>query len=416
MIACPGTDGTEQIDWPGLLRGKTVWWSHGSAEPATLLASVETALSELETLSLGCIVPMSPVVERLCLDDRTRWTGVAPFGALFHAMAENRFDLRLLRYSQFPGMLLEGLIPADVALIQVKRLDDGSFNLGTTVDYSLALIEAAPIRVAQVNSRMPETCGETRVDPGLFSAVIESDVSLPFLTSQPPSAADLEIAGHVARLVPDGACLEIGWGSLGDAIWRALSGKRDLGVHTGFMADAVAELVESGVISNRRKAVFNGITVGTVAFGTNTLYRALHRNELFALHPSDVTHASSVISANDNMIAINSALEVDLSGQVNTEMAGRSYRGAIGGLADFVEGARGSRGGRTIITLRSRRGRRSSIVQNLSHGNVTLPSHSVDYVVTEYGIAELSGKSLQERRRAMIAIAHPEEHRRLEEN
>jgi acyl-CoA hydrolase len=403
-------------EWLSRVRhGDTFWWSHGSAEPQALLQSIALAREGIGRLSAVCIVPQSEPVRALCSDPAVSWSGIGPFGPLREVQQNGRFKILPVRYSELPRRLRAGRLRADVALIQVSLNVDDEFCLGVAVDYTPALLDVARVKIAQINRSMPVTCGATRVDRAKFDAIVDADLPLPQIPALHFASVERAIGENIARLVPDGACLEIGWGSLGDAVASALTEKRDLGVHTGFLTDSVAELMSSGVVTNRRKAAFPGASLGTVAFGTlDRLYRAMHGNNQFSLQPSDISHSPVVMAAIDNFHAINFALEVDLAGQVNTEMINGRYRGAIGGLSDFVEGARRSTGGRTIFALRARNGSQPGIVPNFADGIVTVPRQMVDFVVTEYGIADISGANFVESRRALIAIAHPEDRSQLE--
>ena len=363
---------------------------------------------------MGCIVPMSERISGWVEDPRISWTGISPFGCLKGAAKAGRLSILHHTYGAFPRLLVSGTVPADVALVQVAPSDNGTWNLGVSVDYTAALLSTATLRVAQVNSRMPRTHGETQVDPALFDCVVEADRALPQLRlSKQASGVEEAIAANVRRLVRDGDCVEIGWGSLGDAVWHALAGKKDLGVHSGFLSDSVTDAMDAGVVTNRFKQVETGRTVGTVALGSDKLYRAVDDNPKFSMMPSTFTHATNVIEQIDRFTAINFALEVDLSGQANSEMTEGRYVGALGGLPDFANGAGLSHGGRSVIALRSRAAQMPGIVARLSNGNVSLPRSLVDFVVTEYGVAEITMMSLNERRSALVALAHPEDRARL---
>jgi acetyl-CoA hydrolase len=224
------------------------------------------------------------------------------------------------------------------------------------------------------------------------------------------------IAQHVASLVPDGATLELGIGSLPERVLQALRGHRDLGIHSAVIGDGVVELMEAGVVTNARKPFDAGVTVAGMLMGTRRLYDFAHRNPRVRLAPSSHTHATAVMAALPNFFAINGAVEVDLSGQVNAESSNGRYIGAVGGQVDFVRGANASPGGRALMVLPStaKGGRISRIVPRLGDGVVTTARSDVDAVVTEFGVATLRGKSLRERSKALIDVAHPDHRESLE--
>jgi acyl-CoA hydrolase len=389
--------------------GDTVMWSNGTAEPTSLTEMLVSARESLREIRIICIVPFST---HFTSDVATyfHFIGIGGYGFLEALERERRLEILPVRYSDLPRLLRAGALKVDVALVQVSpRGKDDCHTFGAAADYTRTLVDTARYVLAEVNSQAPVTSGDTLVLPSSFTDHVE--VSRPLLEYRvpQPDSVDLAIAENVARLIPYGATLEVGIGSLGEAVWRALSRKQDLGVHSGILTDAIADLMEAGVITNRQKAVDEGLTVGGVLFGTRRLYEFAHRNPRISLRAIDYTHDPCIMSRLECFFSINFALEVDLTGQVNAEVADGLHFGAVGGLPDFAEGAHRSHGGASIIALRSttKRGRVSRIVAHLNKGVVTLPRTSVDYVVTEFGIAELRGRSLQERVRAMVSIAHP---------
>jgi 4-hydroxybutyrate CoA-transferase len=321
--------------------------------------------------------------------------------------------------SDMPGLFRSGRLPVDVALIQVSPPDaHGYCSLGLMVDFTKAGVEQARVCIAQVNRHMPRAHGDCFVHVSRLDHIVEDD--RPLLTVKPTAIGPVEeaIGRHIAALVNDGDTIQFGIGAIPDAALRALIGKRDLGIHSGLLSDTVVDLVEAGAISGRRKAVLPGKIVSTAAVGTRRLYDAMHDNPLFAMMPSDFTHHIGVLAQLDNFVSINSALQVDLTGQVNAETLGTLQIAGTGGGADFVRGAAAARNGRSIMALPATAGggKHSRIVAQLDAGAaVTTPRADVHYVVTEYGVADLKGKSRRERAAALIAIAHPDFRPQLEE-
>ncbi len=313
--------------------------------------------------------------------------------------------------SEVPALFRRGLVPIDVALIQTSLPDrHGTMSLGVSVDICKAAVEAAETVVAQVNPRMPRT----HVDG--FIHVEDVDVIVPHdepLLSYAPDA-DTEVSGriggHVASLVEDGDTIQVGYGATPNAILRALRDKRHLGVHTELVGDGIVDLMRRGVITNARKSINRGKTIGTFCMGDAATYAFLDDNPAVEFRSIDYTNDPRIIAQHDNMVAINSALEIDLTGQATAESLGATFFSGIGGQADFMRGAVLARNGRTILALPSTadRGSRSRIVPLLPEGaGATLIRGDVHYVVTEFGIAYLHGKNIRERAMELIAIAHP---------
>ena len=282
-------------------------------------------------------------------------------------------------------------------------------------DYLPEAIAKARTVIAEINDQLPVTYGDTTIDRADVDHILH--VSRPPLkvASRPARALEKEISGHVARLISDGDTLEVGLGSLPDAVLEGLADKRDLGVHSGTIGDRVAELVDAGVITNARKPIDTDKCVTATLLGTSRLYRWAHKNEGLEVRSPRYTHDNAVHARIPRFMAINSALEIDLTGQVNSETIGHAHVGVIGGQSDFMRGGIRSPGGRNIIVLEAtaRKGTVSRIVPRFKAGIVTAARSEADVVVTEYGIAELHGRTVHERADALIAIAHPNFRSRL---
>lgn len=306
---------------------------------------------------------------------------------------------------------------ADACLLQTSPPDArGWVSLGVSVSYPLPIARGVPLVIAEVNPRMPRTLGESCLHLSELDCWVE--VEHPLVEYPPPAVGEVErgIAAHVAELVPDGATIQVGIGAIPQAILEALSGKRDLGVHS-LLVDTMLPLIERGVITNARKSRNPGrMDLGEI-MGTEALFRFAHDNPMVNMEPSSAIHNPMVVAGIERFVSINSALEVDLTGQVNAESLDGVQVGGIGGQFDFVEGASWAGGGRSIIALPStaRGGEVSRIVPRLGAGAaVTIPRHLTDCVATEYGVAELRGRSVEERARALIGIAHPRHREALE--
>ncbi|MDR0359157.1 MAG: acetyl-CoA hydrolase [bacterium] len=320
--------------------------------------------------------------------------------------------------SAVPGLISDGSIGADVVFVQLSPPDaEGRHSLGPVADYLRPALERARVVVGEVNEHVPWTCGDTAVEPGRLDRVVRSAHPPLDVPQPPPGEAERRVGQHVAERVPDGAVLQLGIGSIPEAMCGALREKRDLGVHSGMITDGVADLMEAGVITNRRKAIDPGATVTGVLLGGPRLFDFAHRNPAIQMRPATYTHGASVLARLERFVSVNTAVEVDLTGQVNAEVAGSLHVGAVGGAVDYVRGAAASAGGTAIIALPStaRGGSVSRIVARLGAGVTSTARSDTDLVVTEYGVAELWGRSLRERACSLIRIAHPDFRAELEE-
>jgi GNAT superfamily N-acetyltransferase len=300
----------------------------------------------------------------------------------------------------------------DAALIQVSPPDEQGFvSLGVSVDIVRAATDAADVIIAEVNPRMPRTHGDSFLHVDHITCLVPVDYELPERIAEPLDEVDRAIGRHVATLVPDGATLQTGIGRIPDAVLSALTGRKDLGVHTEMISDGVMRLVKDGVITGRKKSLLPGKVVTSFIMGSRALYAWAHDNPILEMRPSDFTNDPLTISQNERMIAINSALAVDLTGQVAADtLMGRFFSG-IGGQVDFIRGAARSTLGKPIIALRStaKDGSLSRIVPALEEGAGVVTSRGdVHYVVTEYGVADLWGKNIRQRALSLIEIAHPD--------
>ena len=340
-----------------------------------------------------------------------RLTVTHPTAVTEPLVSDGRADHLPLRYSQTPVVFgRDGILPADALLIQVSPPDrDGVCTLGASVSASLDLVAETALVIAEINWRAPRTAG-AEIHVSRIAAACEVDA--PLAPYEPPVVGEVErqIGRRVAELVPDGACFQIGIGAIPQAILEALSDHRDLGIHSGLVCDGMIPLIERGVVTGARKEVDRGLAVAGEAMGTEPFFRFVDGNPGFRFVSARYSHGLDAMRPLSNFTAINSALEVDLTGQVNAEWVNGRQISGLGGQFDFVEAAMYAPGGRSITALPSTaaRGKVSRIVPALAAGTpVTTPRYCVDTVATEYGVADLRGKGLRERARALAAIAHP---------
>lgn len=306
-------------------------------------------------------------------------------------------------------MIEAGTLGCDVAFVQVSPADEnGRHSFGLIGDHTRAAVDRARVVIAEVNEQVPYTLGE-----GLRAEEIDCAVRVSRSPVQVPPATigptDEKTAKYVASYIEDGAVLQVGVGAVPDAVLRLLGDRRDLGIHSGMIGDGVVDLIEAGAVTNARKPIDPGVTVTGALIGTDRLYRFADRNPGLRLCPTSYTHDAAILARLDGLVTLNSAMEVDLTGQVNAEQSGSAYLGGTGGQVDFVRAGARSRGGHAVIALpaTAKGGTVSRITARLS-GPVTTARSDVDVIVTEFGAAELTGCPLPERTRRLIAIAHPD--------
>ncbi|MBO4634790.1 MAG: acetyl-CoA hydrolase/transferase family protein [Bacteroidales bacterium] len=312
------------------------------------------------------------------------------------------------------AMYRSGALPCDVALVQVSRPDaNGMVSLGTSVDCSVAALDVAPLKIGVVNPHVPFAYGDL-VPLDRFDCLVADDTPLFTKAYAAPSETDIRIGRYCSELVPDGACLQMGIGALPNAVCAALSGHKDLGLHTEMFADGALQLIEKGIINGACKQLDRGKVVASFLLGTQKLYDFIDRNPAVLMKEIKYVNDPWIIARNPRAVSINSAVEIDLTGQVCADSIGERIYSGTGGQLDFVRGAKMSEGGKAIIALASRTSRGiSKIVPTLKPGaGVVTPRADVQWVVTEFGSVNLYGKSLQERARLLISIAHPD-HREM---
>lgn len=386
---------------------------HGAAATPTPLLEALAARQDLSAVTVYHLHLDGPIpfLDPSCAG---RFLSISLFTGppLRGAIADGRADYVPIFLSDIPALFHSRQIPLDVALLQLSPPDrHGYCTLGTSVDAALAASQTARYVIGEINEQMPRTLGNTLVPFTRLHAFTVTNRPLHAFEPQPPGTIEEQIGGHVAALVPDGATLQMGIGAIPDATLRRLRHKHDLGVHTETFSDGVVDLIEAGVITNRRKQIHRGRTVTSFVSGSPRLYEFVNDNPFVEFHPCDRTNDTSIIGRNDRVVAINSALEVDLSGQVCADSIGFRIYSGIGGQMDFIRGAARSAGGVPIIALPSTAagGTISRIVPALKPGAgvVTTRGH-VHWVVTEYGSVNLFGRSLRQRADALISLAHPD--------
>ncbi|MBX3085005.1 MAG: acetyl-CoA hydrolase/transferase family protein [Anaerolineae bacterium] len=333
------------------------------------------------------------------------------------AVHDGLADFTPVFLSEIPG-LFRNQMPIDVALIHVSPPDDHGFcSLGIEVGLTKTAAEVAKVIIAEVNPRMPRTLGDSFIHVSKLTRVVEVDYALPEIRPEQPSPIQQAIGKHVASLIEDGSTLQTGIGGIPDAVLNYLTDKKNLGIHTELFAEGVVDLVNLGVINNEAKTLHPGKIIAGFVLGTQRVYDFINDNPIVELHPTEYVNDPFRISLNDRMVSINSAIEVDLTGQVCADSIGHRFYSGVGGQVDFIRGAAHSKGGKPIIALPStaKHDTVSRIVWQLQPGaGVVTSRNDVHFVVTEFGIAYLHGKTIRERVRALIDVAHPKFREELE--
>jgi acyl-CoA hydrolase len=392
--------------------GDGVWWGQGSAEPEPL---VNALLDQADTI--GPVRAFSGVTwnERLAgdLPEALTMLSYGGLGRLRGLSQHGSLEVVPCHYSALPRMFAQGLLPRDVGLLQVSAPDaSGMVSLGIGVDYAADALPHTATLIAEINHRMPWTRGAPRLPLSAFAATVETDRPLREAPAREPDAVDRAIGAHVAGLVEDGDTLQIGVGTLPNAVLEALAGHADLGVHTGMITDGVLALIERGVVTGAKKEIDQGLVVTGAALGSAAMYGRLPGFPV-EFRAASYTHDPVVLASLRSLVSINSAIEIDLLGQVGAELLGGVQIGAVGGQVDFSRAA-SLTGARSVIALRAEAGGRSTIVPALRDGVVTTARADVDAVVTEYGIALLTGGTVAQRARRLIEVAAPQHREWLE--
>lgn len=392
--------------------GDRVVLGHACSEPPALVEALVARAPELSNVEIMHMVAMGPAVfAQPGMEHSFRFNGFFLGTPTRKAVQDNRGTFTPCFFAEVPRLFKSKILPVDVLLMQVTPPDEQGFcSYGLSADYTQAAAESAKIVIAQMNPKLPHTAG-IKIHLDALTWIVEQDSPMVELVS--PKFGDVErrIGELIADLVPDGATLQLGIGAIPEAALLSLRNKKDLGIHSEMFSDGVVALAEAGVITNKKKTIHAGKFIVAFLMGTSKLYDFVHNNPAVELHPVDYVNDPYIIGQHENMISINSALQVDLTGQVNAEMIGNVQYTGVGGQVDFVRGAGRSIGGKAIIALPSTaaKGKISRICRQLDVGSaVTTSRNDVQYVITEYGVADLRGKTLQQRAEALIAIAHPQ--------
>lgn len=387
--------------------------SHAAAEPRLVLGEMAKQKDRFHGAKIFSIILMGADTPYCApeMGDHIRYQTMFVSGGSRKAVEEDRADFIPCYYSQVPNLIRNHIKP-DVAVLSLSRPDEhGWCSFGTTCDFQRASLDTATLVIAEMNAQMPRVLGDTAIHVTDLDLIVESDYPLPALGA--PKITDVEraIGENCAKLVSDGDTLQLGIGAIPDAVLLFLKDKKDLGIHSEMFSDGVVELIEQGVITNKKKTVHKGVSIATFLMGSKRLYDYVNNNPAVELYPVSYTNDPYVACKNDNLISINSCLQVDLTGQVTAESIGTRQFSGVGGQVDFVRAASLSKGGKAIIAIPSTaaKGTVSRIAPTLDLGSgVTTNRMDVDYIVTEFGIAALKGKSINERAEALIAIAHPD--------
>ncbi len=328
------------------------------------------------------------------------------------AVQEGRADFTPVLLSEFPLIFKRGILPIDVALIHVSPPDEHGFcSLGIEVGLTKSIAESAKMIIAEVNQQMPRTLGDSFIHVSKLSHIVPVDYQLPELPMSDEGHSDVveSIAQHIASLIPDGATMQLGIGAIPDAVLKYLFGKKDLGVHSELFSDGIIDLVDAGVLTNARKTLHPGKIIAGFTLGTQRLYKWVDDNPIIEFHPTEYVNDPFVIAQNERMVAINSAIEIDLTGQICADSIGHKFYSGVGGQLDFIYGASRSKDGVPIIALPSTAKDFSRIVATLKPGaGVVTTRNHVRYIVTEFGIADLYGKTIKQRAQSLIGISAPQ--------
>lgn len=393
--------------------GDTVVVPTGAGEPPALLGALSERRHELRGVGVGQILPLASFgYFDPATADNIRHVGYFLGGASRLGAQQGWVDTLACHFSELPQMIRRGQTPADVVFSIASPMDEhGYFALSLGADYTMAAVERARAVVLEVNATAPFVHGNCHVHISQVTALVESGAPLREVGLPAVGPVQQAIGAYVADMIEDGSTLQIGYGGIPDAVVVQLRHKRDLGIHSEMMGDGLLSLIECGAVTNRRKNYLPGKSIATFALGSARLYQYIHRNPAFELHPADFTNDPYLAGRNDKLVSINATLQIDLFGQCGSESLGPAPYSGTGGQADFVRAANRSAGGKSFIVLPStaKDGRISRIVPTLEPGTlVSTSKNDVNYVVTEFGVAQLRGKSMRERARALIGIAHPD--------
>jgi acyl-CoA hydrolase len=399
--------------------GDCVYYAGNAAIPQTLVRALAERKDELDHVQLNHVLlvgqdPLSQPGMETSFRHNSLFVGPADR----KAVNEGRGDYVPIFLNQIPRLFREGIVALDVAMVQCSPPDEHGFmSFGVETLASIAACQMAKIVIAQVNEKMPRVLGDSFIHVNRVNAIVEATEPLPELEPKPATEIEKAIASHVIPLIRPGCTVQMGIGGIPDSVWESMEGRLDLGIHTEMISDGGMRAIQRGVVTGTKKNLHPGKVILTFALGSAELYDFLDNNPLIEAHPVDYVNDPFIVSQNENMVAVNSAIEVDLTGQVCSDSIGPYIYSGFGGQVDFIRGAAKSKGGRPIIALPStaKGGEMSRIVPFLKQGAGVVTSRAdVQYVVTEHGTANLFGLNLRERAEALIEIADPKFQAELE--
>jgi acyl-CoA hydrolase len=399
--------------------GDRVYYAGNAAIPQTLVKALSLRKDELDNVQLNhvLLIGKDPLAEPE-MEGSFRHNSLFVGPADRQAVNEGRGDYVPIFLHQIPRLFRESIVPLDVAMIQCSPPDEHGFmSLGVETLASIAACQMAKTVIAQVNEKMPRVLGDSFMHVNRVNSIVEATESLPELEPKPATDVEMAIASHVIPLIQPGSTVQMGIGGIPDSVWESMEGDMQLGIHTEMISDGGMRAIQRGVVTGTQKNMHQGKVILTFALGSEELYDFLDNNPLIEAHPVDYVNDPFIVSQNENMVAVNSAIEVDLTGQVCSDSIGPYIYSGFGGQVDFIRGAAKSKGGRPIIALPSTAKSRtmSRIVPFLKEGAGVVTSRAdVHYVVTEHGAANLFGKNLRERAEALIQIADPSFQEELE--
>jgi acyl-CoA hydrolase len=394
-----------------LSRGDGIWWGQGPAEPESLVNALLDQADSIGDLTAFCGLTLNP---RLGVDvpDSLAIQSYGGLGELRRLSQRGRLEVIPCHYSALPRLFAEGRLPNDVGLLQVSVPNaEGEVSLGIGVEYIADALKHTRTLIAEINPHMPAVAGAPRLPLSVFAEIVHVDRPLKTTSNRAPDAVDRSIAGRVAGFIEDGDTIQIGVGTLPSAVLALLGGHSNLGLHSGMVTDGIAELITQGVLTGSRKEIDPGLAITGAAMGSASFYGELTSLPI-EFRPASYTHHPATLAQLRSLVSINSALEVDLFGQVGSEHTGNVHLGAIGGQADFSRAA-ALTGARSIIALRSENRGESTIRPSLRGGLVSTVRADVDMIVTEHGAAVLTGCTMDERARKLIDIAAPQHREEL---
>jgi len=393
--------------------GQRIFLTGNCSTPQHFLQALTARYQELHSVEIVQVLDLGAgdyfTVE---MSDHIRINSLFISSKVRKLVNQGKADFTPVFLSEIPYLFRSGRLVLDVAVIHVSPPDEhGYCSYGVEVGVTKSAAESAGMVIAEVNPNMPRTLGDSFIHVNQIDYFVDVNYQLPEIYPEAPSAIQDQIANHIAELIPDAATLQMGIGGIPDAVLRRLTSHKNLGIHTELFSDGVMNMIEAGVITGAAKNLHTGKVVAGFVLGTAALYKYIHDNPVFEMHPTEYVNDPFIIAQNNRMVSINSAIEVDLTGQVCADSMGNQFYSGVGGQLDFVRGASRSKGGMSFIALPStaKDGTISRIVPILKPGSgVTTTRNDVHYVATEYGVADLFGRSISERTLALINIAHPD--------